>query len=46
MGVIPRRIGIGVYAPALDNHGNSKAGVQVLVKLSEEFDLNIFLFFQ
>lgn len=42
MGVIPRRMGIGVYAPALDKHGNSKAGVQVLARLSEQLDLNIF----
>lgn len=42
MGVIPRRMGIGVYAPALDKHGNSKAGVQLLVQLSEQLDLNIF----
>lgn len=42
MGVIPRRMGIGVYAPALDKHGNSKAGVQVLAQLSEQLDLNIF----
>jgi glutaminase len=42
MGVIPRRMGIGVYAPALDKHGNSKAGVQVLAQLSEHLDLNIF----
>lgn len=42
MGVIPRRMGIGVYAPALDKHGNSKAGVQLLAHLSEKLDLNIF----
>lgn len=42
MGVIPLRMGIGVYAPALDKYGNSKAGVKVLEKLSERLDLNIF----
>lgn len=42
MGVIPRRMGIGVFAPALDKHGNSVAGVQVLAKLSKELDLNIY----
>ena len=42
MGVIPNRMGIGVYAPALDKHGNSMAGVQVLAKLSEALDLNIY----
>ena len=42
MGVIPGRMGIGVYAPSLDKHGNSKAGVQVLAQLSRELDLGIF----
>ena len=42
MGVIPNRMGIGVYAPALDKHGNSMAGVQVLARLSEALDLNIY----
>ena len=42
MGVIPRRMGVGVFAPALDKHGNSVAGVQALAKLSQELDLNIY----
>lgn len=42
LGVIPRRMGIGVFAPALDKHGNSKAGVQVLARLSETLDLGIY----
>ena len=42
MGVIPGRMGIGVYAPALDRRGNSIAGVQMLVKLSHVWDLSIF----
>ena len=42
MGVIPRRFGIGVYAPALDKHGNSVAGVQALAQLSRELDLSIY----
>ena len=42
MGVIPRRMGIGVFAPALDKHGNSVAGVQLLAKLSQELDLGIY----
>lgn len=42
MGVIPRRMGIGVFAPALDKHGNSVAGVKVLEKLSKILDLNIY----
>lgn len=42
LGVIPKRMGIGVYAPALDKHGNSMAGVKVLAQLSRELDLGIF----
>ena len=42
MGVIPRRMGIGVFAPALDKHGNSVAGVQALAQLSRELDLSIY----
>ena len=42
MGVIPRRMGIGVFAPSLDRHGNSVAGVQLLAKLSRELDLGIY----
>lgn len=42
MGVIPNRMGIGVFAPALDKHGNSVAGVQVLKKLSRELELSIY----
>ena len=42
MGVIPRRMGIGVFAPALDKHGNSVAGVQALARLSRELDLSIY----
>lgn len=42
LGVIPRRMGIGVFSPALDKRGNSRAGIQVLAKLSSELDLSIF----
>lgn len=42
MGVIPRRMGIGVFAPALDKHGNSVAGVEALARLSAALDLNIY----
>ena len=38
----PRRMGIGVYGPALDKKGNSLAGIHVLKDLSEELDLSIF----
>ena len=42
MGVIPRKMGIGVFAPALDKHGNSVAGVQALAQLSQALDLGIY----
>ena len=42
MGVIPRRMGVGVYSPALDKKGNSMAGVHVLEQLSRQLELNIF----
>lgn len=42
LGVIPKRMGIGVYSPALDRRGNSLAGVQALALLSRELDLSIF----
>ena len=42
MGVIPHRMGIGVYAPSLDKRGNSMAGVQLLTRLSDALDLSIY----
>lgn len=42
MGVVPHCMGIGVFAPALDRHGNSVAGVQALTRLSRELDLSIY----
>lgn len=42
MGVIPHRMGICVYAPALDKHGNSVAGVQLLEQLSNALNLSIY----
>lgn len=42
MGVIPHRMGIGVFSPALDKRGNSIAGVHALAMLSRELDLSIF----
>ena len=42
MGVIPGRMGIGVFAPSLDKQGNSVAGIQVLTRLSQRLDLSIY----
>ena len=42
LGVIPHRMGIGVFSPALDRHGNSIAGMQALSQLSQALDLSIY----
>lgn len=42
MAVVPGRMGIGIYAPALDRKGNSAAGIQMLKRLSEQLQLSIF----
>lgn len=40
--VVPGKMGIGVFGPALDKKGNSLAGVHLLEELSQELSLNIF----
>lgn len=42
MAIVPRRMGIGIFSPALDTKGNSLAGIKVLELLSNELDLSIF----
>lgn len=42
MAVVPGRMGIGIYSPALDKKGNSIAGIKALEMLSRELDLSIF----
>ena len=42
LGAVPKRMGIGVYGPALDEKGNSIAGIELLKDLSNELDLSIF----
>ena len=42
MAVVPTRMGIGIYSPALDRKGNSLAGIQLLERLSRELYLSIF----
>ncbi len=42
MAVVPNRMGIGIYSPALDSKGNSYAGIKALELLSRELDLSIF----
>lgn len=42
MAVVPTRMGIGIYSPALDAKGNSLAGILLLEKLSRELYLSVF----
>ena len=42
MGVIPNKMGVAAFAPALDQRGNSVAGIQMLSKLSEVLELSIY----
>ncbi len=40
--VLPGQLGIGVFSPRLDSHGNSVRGLQVCDDLSRHFDLHLF----
>lgn len=42
MAIVPNRMGIGIYSPALDSKGNSCAGIKALEALSDELELSIF----
>ena len=42
LAAIPERIGIAVYSPGLDVHGNSARGVAVCRDLSTHFGLHMF----
>ena len=42
MAVVPGRMGIGIYSPALDKKGNSIAGIHILRRLSRQLELSIF----
>ena len=42
MAIVPNRMGIGIYSAALDDKGNSCAGIKALELLSKELDLSIF----
>jgi glutaminase len=42
MAVLPGQLGIGVYSPLLDEHGNSVRGVSACKKLSSDLGLHIF----
>jgi glutaminase len=42
LGVIPNIAGIGIYSPALDEKGNSLAGLRLLENLSRKYNVSIF----
>ena len=42
LAVLPGRLGIGVFSPPLDAHGNSVRGVRVCEELSRSLDLHVF----
>jgi glutaminase len=42
MGAVPGKAGIGIFGPALDEKGNSIAGIKLLELLSKQYNLNMF----
>jgi glutaminase len=42
LAVLPGQLGIGVFSPRLDKHGNSVRGIEVCRELSRRFDLHMF----
>lgn len=42
LSVVPNKIGIGIFGPALNKKGTSVAGINILKLLSKKYDLNIY----
>lgn len=42
LSAVPHKMGIGTFAPALDEKGNSSAGIAMLSEMSEKLKLSIF----
>lgn len=42
LSVLPSKMGIGIYGPALNDKGTSVAGLKILESVSEKFDLSIY----
>lgn len=42
LAVVPGKMGIGVYSPLIDAHGNSIRGIKVFKELAQELQLHIF----
>lgn len=41
IGVLPGQVGIAVFSPRLDSHGNSARGIVMMERLSAELDLHL-----
>lgn len=41
LAVLPGQLGIAVYSPPLDRHGNSVRGIEVCRQISDDLDLNL-----
>lgn len=42
MGVLPSKLGIGVYSPSLDQNGNSIAGIGIIEEISRKLKLSLY----
>ena len=42
MGVLPNDMGVGIFSPGLDEHGNSSAGIGMIKELTRRLHYNIF----
>lgn len=42
LGVVPKKAGIAVYSPGLDEYGNSLIGQELMKRISEKLDYSIF----
>ncbi|MBL5774808.1 glutaminase A [Bacillus sporothermodurans] len=42
LGAVPGKFGIGIYGPALDEKGNSIAGMELLKLMSQKYSLSMF----
>ena len=44
MAVVNRQLGIAIYSPRVDTHGNSRRGIEVCVEMAAQFGLHTFNF--
>jgi glutaminase len=44
MAVVNRQLGVAIYSPRVDNHGNSRRGIEVCVEMADRFGLHTFNF--